>query len=163
MADPFRLVDEGVEVELSPAEATILHDVLTVLSRMGDPSEDPGAARLRPPVYLDDPEADAEWQRLAGSELSSARRADRSAFEMVLEAVDSTHAEGGSTVVVSVAEAEALMRVLNDVRLVLAARWGVDTPEGHDHLRPEASNILSFLGWLVSDLAIVLAGGLGRS
>lgn len=163
MADTFRLVDDGVEVEFSPAEATLLHDVLTVLSRLGDPSEDAGAARLRPPVYLDDPEADAEWQRLAGTELTSARRADRSALEMVLEAVDSAHAADESTVVVSVPEAEAMMRVLNDVRLVLAARWGVDTPAGYDHLRSEAADILSFLGWLVSELAIVLGGGLGRN
>lgn len=160
MPEHFRLVPEGVEVDFRPEESILVSDVLSVLGRLGDPSEDPGAARLAPPVYLDDPEADAEWRRLAGAELSAARRADRSALEMVLEAVDT--AQGGE-VIVSVAEAEAMMRVLNEARLVLAARWGVDTPDAYDDLRPEASNVLSFLGWLVSELAIVLGGGLGRA
>lgn len=162
MSEHFHLVEEGVEVHLAPEESLLLGDVLAVLGRLGDPSEDPGAARLEPPVYLDDPDADAEWRRLAGSELNAARRADRSALAMVLEAVDAAHAEGGD-VVVSVAEAEAMMRVLNEVRLVLAARWGVDSPDSYDRLRPEASNLLSFLGWLVSELAIVLGGGLSHS
>lgn len=162
MPEHFRLVPEGVEVDFSPEESILVSDVLSVLGRLGDPSEDPGAARLAPPVYMDDPDADAEWRRLAGAELNAARRADRSALEMVLEAVDTAHTEGGG-VIVSVAEAEAMMRVLNEARLVLAARWGVDTSDAYDDLRPEASNVLSFLGWLVSELAIVLGGGLGRT
>ncbi|MFP3915019.1 MAG: DUF2017 family protein [Actinomycetota bacterium] len=159
MPEHFRLVPEGVEVSLTPEEALVLGDVLTVLARMGDSSDDPGAARLHPPVYLDDPEADAEWRRLAGTELSAARRADRSAVEMVLEATETAHGSGEDPVI-STGEAEALLRVLNDVRLVLAARWGVDSPDAYDRLRPEAADVLSFLGWLVSELAIVLGGGL---
>lgn len=162
MAGHFRLVPDGVEVDFAPEESVFLGDVLSVLGRMGDPDEDPGAARLEPPVYLDDPEADEEWRRLAGTELSAARRADRSAFEMVLEAVDDA-ASGDGTVVISPAEAEAMLRVLNEVRLVLAARWGVDTSDAYERLRPEASDVLSFLGWLVSELAIVLGGGLPPS
>lgn len=160
MPEHFRLVPEGVEVDFRPEESILVGDVLSVLGRLGDPSEDPGAARLAPPVYLDDPEADSEWRRLAGAELSSARRADRSALEMVLEAVDTAQ---GEEVIVSAAEAEAMMRVLNEARLVLAARWGVDTPDAYEDLRPEASNVLSFLGWLVSELAMVLGGGLDRT
>jgi hypothetical protein len=155
----FRLVGDGVAVDLAPEESIFLGDVLAVLARVGDPGEDPGAARLQTPAYLDDPAADSEWRRLAGSELNAARRADRSALEMVLEAIDTARAEG-ETPVISVAEAEAMMRVLNDVRLVLAARWGVDSADSYDDIRPEASDILSFLGWLVSELAIVLGGGL---
>lgn len=155
----FRLVPEGVQVDLTPEESVFLADVLAVLARLGDMSEDPGAARLHPPVYLEDPEADAEWRRLAGTELRAARRADRSAVEMVLDAVETAHAEGDD-VVISVGEAEALMRVLNDVRLVLGARWGVESPDSYHDLRPEAGDVLSFLGWLVSELAIVLGGGL---
>lgn len=161
MPEHFRLVGDGVDVRLAPEESIFLSDVLAVLGGLGDPGEDPGAARLQPPVYLDDPEADAEWRRLAGTELSAARRADRSALEMVLEAVDSARARGEDAVI-SVAEAEAMMRVLNDVRLVLAARWGVDSPDSYDQIRPESADVLSFLGWLVSELAIVLGGGLPR-
>jgi hypothetical protein len=155
----FSLDPDGVKVHFQPQEVAFLGDILGVLGRLGHPDEDPGAARLDPPAYLEDPEADAEWRRFAGSELSSARRADRSAFEMVIEAVESSE---GNEVVISTAEAEAVMRVVNEARLVLAARWGIDSPEAYDDIRPEASDALSFLGWIVSELAMVLGGSLDR-
>lgn len=158
----FRLVDEGVSVRLSGIETSFLRDAIELLEGMGTAEDDPGTARLNPPVYLGDPEADAEWRRLAGGELQTSRRADRSAFELVLDAIDEAGAEGieMAEAVISGLEAAAILRVLNEVRLVLAARWGVDTPEDFDDLRPEADDVLSFLGWLVTDLADVLGEAL---
>jgi len=158
----FRLVDEGVSVRLSGIEASFLRDAIELLEGMGTAEDDPGAARLNPPVYLGDHEADVEWRRLAGGELQTSRRADRSAFELVLDAIDKAGAEGieMAEVVISDLEAAAILRVLNEVRLVLAARWGVDTAEDFDDLRPEADDVLSFLGWLVTDLADVLGEAL---
>jgi hypothetical protein len=94
--------------------------------------------------------------------LRTSRRADRSAFELVLDAIDEAGAEGTemAEAVISDLEAAAILRVLNEVRLVLAARWGVDTPEDFDDLRPEADDVLAFLGWLVTDLADVLGEAL---
>lgn len=158
----FRLVDEGVSARLSGVEVSFLRDAVELLEGVGTSEDDPGAARLNPPVYLGDPEADAEWRRLAGDELRTSRRADRSAFELVLDAIDEAGAEGTemAETVVSDLEAAAILRVLNEVRLVLAARWGVDTPEDFDDLRPEAEDVLAFLGWLVTDLADVLGEAL---
>lgn len=169
MARHFRLVPEGVEVRFTPGEARLLSDLPQVLAGLGDEAEDPGAARLNPPVYLGDPEADAEWRRLAGSELNSARRADRSAFEMVVDAVleqvgdDRDLAEEEpESVVISEEEAGAFLRVVNEVRLVLGARWGIDGPDDFEHLRPEAGEVLSYLGWLVTEIAEVLGAALDR-
>jgi hypothetical protein len=156
MSAHFRLAGDGVEVRLGSEEVFLLGEVTRLLVGLGDPASDPGAARLSPPVYLDDPEADAEWRRLAGSELDQARRADRSAVETILETLRS---EPGS-VTVSIPEANAMMRVFNDARLALGARWGIDEPEDYEKLRPEAEEVLSFLGWVVSELAIVLGGAL---
>jgi len=168
MARHFRLVPEGVEVRFTPGEARLLADLPHVLAGLGAEAEDPGAARLNPPVYLGDPEADAEWRRLAGSELNSARRADRSAFEMVVDAVlehvdDRDPAEEEpESVVISEEEAGAFLRVVNEVRLVLGARWGIDGPDDFEHLRPEAGEVLSYLGWLVTEIAEVLGAALDR-
>lgn len=173
MTDHFRLVPDGLEVTFDEDEARLLADLPGVLARLGDPADDPGAARLNPPVYLGDPDADAEWRRLAGTELGAARRADRSAFELIIENVQAQLAEGEhegqdegeeasepEPLLISTGEAEAMMRVINEVRLVLGARWQIDGPEDYDKLRPEASDVLSYLGWLVTELAEVLGAGL---
>jgi hypothetical protein len=166
----FAVVPEGVELTLTDIEVTFLTDLPRLLAGLGTPESDPGAARLSPPVYLGDPEADAEWRRLAGTELEASRRADRSAFESVLEAVSESLPESGQTepaglagtAVISRAEADAVLRVVNEARLVLGARWGIETADDYEDLRPEASEVLSFLGWLVSDLAEVLEETLGN-
>lgn len=160
MADSrFELVGDGVEVRANGIEVRFLGDAVVLLEGVGNPENDPGAARLSPPVYLGDPESDAEWRRLAGGELNSSRRADRSAFELVLGALEEGGADGeamGSAVITEL-ETAAFMRVINEVRLVLAARWGVDTEEDFARLRPEADQVLGFLGWLITDLAEVLS------
>ncbi len=166
----FAVVPEGVQLRLTDIEVTFLTDLPRLLAGLGTAESDPAAARLAPPVYLGDPEADAEWRRLAGTELEASRRADRSAFESVLEAVSdslpesaaSDREESVGSAVISRAEADAVLRVVNEARLVLGARWGIETAGDYDDLRPEASEVLSFLGWLVSDLAEVLEESLGR-
>lgn len=161
MAEHFRLVADGFEVSLSPEEVVFFGDLLRLLGGLGHKEDDPGAARLDPPVYLGDPEADAEWKRFARTELDTARTADRSSLEMVLDALSAAHARGEHSVVVSFEEANAMLRVVNEARLVLGARWGIDTADDYERLRPEASEIMDYLGWIVSDLAITLSGAIG--
>lgn len=165
MNSHFMIVGEGIEVRFSAGEIAFLSDVPKILAELGDPDLDPGAARLSPPVYLDDPEAEEEWRRLSGSELEASRRADRAAFEAVLEAVsgsiDKSEGEDGvGFTTITRGDADALIRVLNEVRLVLGSRWGIDTAGDYERLRPEASDVISYLGWLVSDLADVLSEAL---
>ncbi len=158
----FRLEQGSVVARLTGVEASFLKDAVEILEGLGTPEEDPGAARLHPPVYLGDPEADTEWRRLAGGELRTSRRADRSSFQLVLDAVEEGGATGSDTgeATISLLEAAAFLRVVNEVRLVLAARWGIDTAEDFEDLRPEADDVLTFLGWIVTELAEVLGDAL---
>lgn len=158
----FRLVDDVVEATFAPHEVAFLADLPRVLADLGDPGEDPGAARLNPPAYLGDREAEDEWRRFAGGELDASRRADRSSFEMVVSTLADEGDAEAATIAMSVEEAGAFMRVVNEVRLVLGARWGVDGPDDYERLRPEAGAVLSFLGWIVSELAGVLGQLLDR-
>ncbi len=167
MAHHFNLVRDGIEARFTPGEARFLADLPQVLGSLGDAADDPGAARLNPPVYLGDPDAEAEWRRFAGAELSTARRADRSAFELVVEELlagegDPDDEVEPRPVVISTEEAAAFLRVVNEVRLVLGARWGIDGPDDYERLRPEAEEVLSYLGWLVTEAAEVLGAGLDR-
>lgn len=150
MTTHFDPVADGIEVRFDDEEIQVLADLPRVLAGLGDPDSDPGAARLTPQAYPDDDEADREWRRYAGGELETARSADRSAFEMVIEA-----AADGPTVI-SVEEAAAFLRVVNEVRLVLGARWGLETADDYGDLRPEARQVLGQLGWLIEDLSEVL-------
>jgi hypothetical protein len=152
----FRLVGGQIEATFQPHELHLLADLPGVLAGLGDPDADPGARRLNPPAYLGDPEAESEWRRFAGGELDAARRADRAGFAATVAALGRSDEVPA---VMTLDEAAAFMRVANEVRLVLGARWGIDGPDDYDDLRPEAAAVLSFLGWLVSELA----GELGRA
>src|SRR5690606_26606250 len=119
----FWLDDDGVGFRFAGAEVHLLRDALAILESLGTPDDDPGAARLSPPAYLGDPEADSEWRRFAGTELASARRSDRSAVDLLLDAVESGGHEDAvaGEAVASQLEAAAFLRVINEMRLVLAA------------------------------------------
>lgn len=155
MRPRFRLVPDGVEVDLEMAEARLLGDLGRLLAGLGSPQVDPGAERLSLPAYPDDPEADAEWVKFAGAELEAARRADRAILADVAESLESDRPR-----LVSIDEAEALLRVVNDARLVLGARWGIEDPGDYEELREEAAWVMSFLGWVVAEIADVLGEAL---
>jgi hypothetical protein len=127
---PFRATRHGVEIRLTQAEVDFLSQVPVLLADVG--------ATRQAPVYLDDPDANAEWWRLMGGELSGSRNADRSAYSLLLEAA----VEG---TVASIAEAEAFLRVLVEGRLALAARLGVLSATDYDDLAPEDLAALDYL------------------
>lgn len=136
--DFFEPVEGGIELWLPPELADWLADLPAALDRIGYPG-DPAAERLNAPVYLDDPEANAEWRRWMDGELDQSRAADRSAFtELVAAAVDGT--------VASPAEAEAFLRVLVEARLMLAARFGVDVESDYEDLSEREATTLQALG-----------------
>lgn len=134
---------------LSEEERTFLGDILPFLATVGMPDDDPAAARLHPPVYLDDEEANQEWWRFMGSELTRARREDRELFRRVLEA--------GEGSVIDSETADAFLRVVNDARLALAARLGVEVEEDHDRLPSDARQVLDYLGWILEELTEALS------
>ena len=133
----FRTTKKGIEVDLSPAERVFLGDVLPLLAGIGAPGVDPAADRLNVPVYLDNPDANEEWWRLMGQDLVASRRADRAVFGKMV----------GSDVpiVLTPQEADAVLRVLNQARLALGARLGIDVEEDHEQLPEESRHQLSIL------------------
>jgi hypothetical protein len=142
----------GIEVALDPEEKVFLAGLLEVLATLPSDGDDPATRRLHVPVYLDDPDSNQEWWRLMGEELTAARRADRHVFERVM-------LEGGTTTLTD-AEADAFLRVLNEGRLALGARFGLDIEEDHDRLPEERREILDYLGWVLEELTAELTKSL---
>jgi hypothetical protein len=50
--------------------------------------------------------------------------------------------------------------VLNEGRLALGARFGLEVEEDHDRLPEDQREILDFLGWLLEDLTLELSRSL---
>jgi hypothetical protein len=149
----FKAVAGGrIEVALDPVERALVNDVLEELAASRADTDDPGYKRLHPPVYLGDAKASEEWWRLMGGELEQQRAEDRRVTAARLtEDVGSIMSD----------EAESLLRVLNDGRLMLAARFGVDVAEDYDDLEEGQQMVLGFLASLVDDLTGELSQGLG--
>lgn len=148
----FTTVGEGIRMELSPSERLFLGDVLPMLAGIGAPGSDPAADRLRVPVYLDDQEANEEWWRLMGEDLDASRRADRSVFEKAVTSEE--------PVTLSGEDADAVLRVLNEARLALGARFGIDVEADHDDLPEESRQVMDYLGWIQEELTVELMRGL---
>lgn len=148
MTTHFRTVKDGIEVSLTPEERMFLSDVLPMLAGVGAEEGDPAAERFRVPVYLDDPESNDEWWRLMGEDLEAGRRADRAIFERTVTATDRP--------VLDDEEANALLRVLNEARLALGARFGIDVEEDHETIPPDSRQVLDYLGWIQEELTIEL-------
>jgi len=127
------------EVRLSEGERDLLRSLPVQLRDLLD-TDDPSLVRLFPPAYLDDPERDAEYQRLMREDLL-ARHAD--ALGRLEATADATR----------LAEDELLawMRALNSLRLVLGTRLDVSEdlhtlPD--DDPRAPTFAVYSYLGWL---------------
>jgi hypothetical protein len=143
----FKTTRRGIVATFSPAERTFLEDVVPLLGTVGAAGDDPAAARFDVPVYLDDPAANDEWWRLMGSELAETRDQDRGIFASLLES---------SSVVLSDADAEAVLRVLNEARLTLGARLGIEVEADHDRVALEDRQALDYLGWVQEELTVEL-------
>lgn len=139
-------------MSLTPEERLFLADIIPFLAGVGEVGKDPAATRLNVPVYLDDPEANDEWWLLMGSELDMSRKADRAVFAKVVDASDDA--------MLSIEEAEAFLRVINEARLGLAARFGLDVEEDHGRLPDDRRQVLDYLGWVLEELAVELSRGL---
>lgn len=126
------LVELVVEL-VQPASPTAEADELAAMVGMGDGAldhkelpDDPVLARLLPDAYRDDPDAAGEFRRFTESGLRSGK------VDCAQTLLDTLPADGGKVKLTS-QEAEAWLRSLNDVRLVLGVRLGVtDDYDGLD-------------------------------
>ncbi len=135
----------GLEIRLAPGLDAVLGQVPEWLSSVGRPGSDPAADRLTPHAYMDDEAAGAEFDRLMLPELDAGRRHDRQAYATVLE-----RASQGSTVV-NVEEVFSVLRVLDEARLVMASRLGIDSDDWQapsDLADAPELHLYHLLGWL---------------
>jgi hypothetical protein len=136
---------------------------------------DPAMARLVPEGYRDDPEAAAEFRRFTADDLVGGKV---DAARTVLAALTtddgdtsvsgaSTGPEDGAAVTLEGETAWTWLRFLNDTRLTIAARLGIeeDDAEGFEPPTPEADDeqdpqlmlaIYSWLGYLQESIVAVL-------
>lgn len=145
---PIRRDRDGFVVDLGPDEAALVRRLLAELRRLlSDP--EPGAGsegllvRLFPVVHPDDPEAEAEYQRLMREELVASKLA---AFDLVDATLDSDGRldEGGLI---------AFMQSINSLRLALGTMLGVtDDPDAEVDAGAEDSaeyHLYGYLSWLL--------------
>jgi hypothetical protein len=160
MDDQHRIepaADGGVLFLLPPAERELLLQLRAeLLSLLTSAPDDPSLERLFPPAY-DDRKQDSEYQRLMRDELETGLR----------ETFDVMEATAGREEL-SAAEAEAWLRALTDLRLVLGTRLDVreDTfASGLDLSDPRAPElaVYGYLSWLQEALveAVSAASGFG--
>jgi hypothetical protein len=143
MSTGFKSTRKGVAINLDPGEASILRSLVSEVLGLVEPgstgddpleralgigvsaeNDDPVIARLFPSAYTDDDEAAAEFRRYTEATLRDAKRADA---QTLLETALPGQVE------LSVDQAQAWMRALNDVRLALGVRLEV-TEEIHDEI-----------------------------
>lgn len=136
---------DGLHLQFPEWLATFLSDIPELLGTVGGVDDDPAADRLNVPVYLDDAEANDDWWRWMGSELDESKAADRSAFAEIL-----TAATDG--VDISRLEAFAMLRVLTEARLVIAARSGLEVEADYESLDDHTLAVLDTLAHLQESL-----------
>jgi Domain of unknown function (DUF2017) len=151
---PLQPLDDGAyRLELADEERQAVQRLCVELRALIT-AEDDAVARLFPAAYRDDPEASAEFDRLARSDLVSER----------IAALDTVRA----TVVadrLDVEQVAAWCGALNDARLVLGERLGVTEDlytDGIDRRDPRAPELALYgwLTWLQGEIVEVLASRL---
>lgn len=144
MSEAFSLEPGGIKVQLAGWQIVLLKDVIELVEASGD---DPA---LPVHAYPDEPEEDAQYRRLIGSERRQARAADQSAVSLTLD-------EASVGVFLSRAEAEAWLRVLGESRLLIASRLGVVDNDWEDDEDSEELAVLHYLSWLQSSLVEIVS------
>ena len=145
----------GYEVRLDSAERELLRSLAPQMRDVmtGADADDAAVARLFPPAYRDekDAERETEFRLLAGDELRSSHLA---ALAVLEESADAEQLDENQLL--------AWMRAVNDVRLVLGTRLDV-TEEGDERPtdlydpRAPAFAVYDFLTWLQGEIVDALS------
>ena len=144
--DSFRLKLTRAEQQYLASMIEDLRDLLVAES----PASDASVARLFPPAYPDDLLQNLDFERTAGSGLLGSR----------LESLDKA-AVSIDAPRLNEEDLLTLMRVVNDLRLVLGTRLGVTEESEASSFQDEGDRsqfaLYQFLGWFISDIVDALA------
>jgi hypothetical protein len=161
LGPPVRRVGPGrLVLRLDPHERRILASLVAELhAELEDPESAAtggSLARLYPPAFPDDPEAEAAYADLVLADLVDTRRDRVAVVEATLDAQD-----------LDDAQAAAWLGTLNDLRLVLGSSLGIE--DGDDARTPGPDDpdamreaVFAYLGWLVAAFVDALADALPR-
>ena len=146
-----RDVDGRVRLHLPPHEVALVRELLDELETLLEAPEDPALRRLFPPAHTDR-ENEEQYRSLVGDQLLTGR-------VKALATVRDTL--GRDTLAPD--EADAWLRALNDLRLVLGTR--LDVTEDLDFEKLDVNDprgrelaIYGYLSWLQEQLVEALAG-----
>jgi Domain of unknown function (DUF2017) len=146
-----RAADGSVELGLSHEERTLLVGLAAELrSLLEGATGDPALRRLFPPAY-DDEGDERAYRDLMGGELLDGRR---EALELLARTAEQKR--------LSAEEADAWLRALNDLRLVLGTRLDVQEDTLLDDLRPDDERaaglaVYGYLSWIQEQLVAALS------
>lgn len=154
--------DRIVVLEVARLEAAHLLGLVTqfaeLLSDSAPDTRDPAIARLVPPAYSDDDEAEREFRALTQADLLDRRSADAAIVRETLRDAAQIPDDPDDPVLLEQveirlqpAQAQAWLRTLAAVRLVLATRLGVATADDHDSEDPRFG-IYDWLGYRLDGL-----------
>jgi Domain of unknown function (DUF2017) len=141
-----RTPDGGVLLRLSREERGLLAMLAADLREQleGEPT-DPSFRRLFPPAYEDEQDERA-YRDLAGDDLLNGRRG---ALELLEASAESDR--------LTAEEADAWLRALNDLRLVLGTRLDVQEGTLLDEPQTPELAIYGYLSWLQEQLVAALS------
>lgn len=141
-----RTPDGGVQLRFSPEERALLAGLASDLRSQleGEPA-DPSFRRLFPPAYEDDQDEQA-YRELAGDELLDGRR---QALELLAATARNDH--------LTAEEADAWLRALNDLRLVLGTRLDVQEDALLDQPQTPELAVYGYLSWVQEQLVAALS------
>lgn len=148
---------DAVVVHLERFEVDLLRSLPGALrSLLDEPDpDDPAVDRLFPACAIGDDEVDAEVRRLIYDDLLAARLEAVDAFVAVLER--GRRRRGGRVEVrLEEEEPEMVLGVLNDVRLTLGARIGIDRLDrdevDEDHPAAQSLAVMDHLAWMQDEI-----------
>jgi hypothetical protein len=137
-----------VDVDLDERERRILVHIVDELA------EELGSAARTSPRAYDDPQMEQEYARYVRPEVETTRRADIDALRSSIESAQGTLRLDEET-------ALGWLRALNHLRLVAAARVGIEQDGWEESLDGEAAEsddyaVLVTLGWLQDSIIAAL-------
>ena len=146
---PVRRVESGYRIDVDAAHRRVLADLIGQLRDevMGS-ADDDRFRRLFPVAYHEDPDHDTEYQGLMHGELLASRlEASSTAFATLSRDTQSDAIDVTDT------ELDALMRSLNDLRLVLGTLLDVHEDDYSDPPADDPAfahfQLYGYLGWLL--------------
>ena len=150
---PFTRKRDGVHASFGQHERQLLDQLLGQLAGLLDEPDqaDPAVARLLPPGYSGDAEAEAEFRRLTVDDLA-ARKVESARVARESLAGDLSKPLSAQT-------AQAWLLTLTDLRLTLGARLGVTAegfPDGADREARLMHDVYDWLGFVQETLVRAL-------